>query len=168
MKERPADLFEAFREDHAILGRGFYEISGQVREKNLPAAKARADRVDREAGAHVAFEEKYFYPALRRLIRDTDVDRLHREHDEGLTVIRRLEALSESATIDEREWGNLLEKSEIMENHVAECGELFGTMGRFAPEEQQALLHQLLALRQEAPRWTQFAGGKDEHAEYEK
>ncbi len=168
MKGRPADLFEAFREDHAVLGRGFYEIAGHIRARNLPAAKARADRVDREAGAHIAFEQKHFYPALRGLFGDTDVDRLRREHDEGLTVIRQLQALSESAIVNEREWDRLLDKSEIMEDHVAECGELFGTMGRFTLEEQQTLLHQLLALRREAPRWTLITDGKDEPVEREK
>jgi len=160
MKERPADLFEAFREDHAILGRGFYEIAGHIRERNFPDAKARADQVDREAGAHIAFEQNHFYPALRGLIGGVDVDRLRREHDEGLKVIRRFQELSESSTMDEREWDGLLEKTEIMENHVAECGELFGTMGRFTPKEQKALLDKLLALRREAPRWTQIAEGK--------
>ena len=156
----PEDLFEAFREDHAILGRGFYEIAGHIRERNLSAAKARADQVDREAGAHIAFEQDRFYPALRGLIGGVDVDRLRGEHDEGLEVVTRLKGLSDSANIDEREWDRLLKKTEIMESHVAECGELFGTMGRFTPKEQRALLDQLLALRREAPRWTQIAEGK--------
>lgn len=162
MKEAPADLFEAFREDHAILGHGFYEIAGYIRARNLSAAKDRAERVDREAGAHIAFEQNYFYPALRGLLGDSYVDRLRREHDEGLKVIRRLQGLSDSANIDEREWDMLLTKSEIMEDHVAECGELFGTMGRFAPDEQQALLDQLLVLRQQAPRWTKISEGSDD------
>ena len=155
----PEDLFDAFREDHAILGRGFYEIAGHIRERNLSAAKARAGQVDREAGAHIAFEQNHFYPALCGLIGGVEVDRLRREHEEGLKVIRRFQELSENSTVDEREWDRLLEKTEIMEDHVAECGELFGTMGRFTPKEQQALLDQLLALRREAPRWTRIADG---------
>lgn len=167
MIEKPLDLFQAFKEDHAILGLGFYEIAGHLRERNLSAAKKRADRVDREAGAHVAFEEKFFYPALRRFLDNADVDRLKREHDEGLAVIKQLAAASSNTIIAGPEREDLLRKSENMEKHVAECGELFGTMGRFSLEEQDTLLRQLVKLRQDAPRWTEFASGMYGSSEHE-
>jgi hypothetical protein len=158
MNAQPSDLFQAFREDHAVLGRGLYEVSEHLRGGDLPAAKARAERLDREAGAHIAFEESFFYPALRRLLGDAEVDRLYHEHGEGLAVIRALAALPADATLDEAERRKLLRQSELMEAHVAECGELFGAMGRIPPEEQAALHRELLALRKTAPRWTELAG----------
>jgi hypothetical protein len=154
---QPSDLFQAFREDHAVLGRGLYELSERLRGGDLPAAKARAERLDREAGAHVAFEERFFYPALRRLLGDAEVDRLYHEHGEGLAVIRALAALPRDGTLDEAERRKLLRQAELMEAHVAECGELFGAMGRIPPEEQAALHRELLALRRTAPRWTEIA-----------
>jgi hypothetical protein len=151
------DLFQAFREDHAILGRGFFEISAHLRAGDLPAAKACAERVDREGGAHIAYEERFFYPALRRLLGDAEVDRLYDEHGEGLAVIRALASVSDGVMLGESARDKVLRQSEVMEAHVAECGELFGTMGRIPSEEQGALLRDLLALRKEAPRWTEVA-----------
>ncbi len=157
MNARPSDLFEAFREDHAVLGRGLHEISQHLRGGNLPAAKACGERVDREAGAHIAFEEQFFYPALRRLLGNAEADRLYREHGKGLSVIKALAELPEGAKLSEAERRALLQDAELMESHVAECGELFGAMGRIPLEDQKALFRELLALREKAPRWTEFA-----------
>ena len=157
MNARPSDLFEAFREDHAVLGRGLHEISEHLRGGDLVAAKACGERVDREAGAHIAFEEQFFYPALRRLLGDAEADRLHQEHGQGLCVIKALAELPEGATLSEAERRTMLQSSELMEAHVAECGELFADTARIPPEAQKALYRQLLALRERARRWTEFA-----------
>ena len=157
MNARPSALFDAFKEDHAVLGRGLHEISEYLRGGDLLAAKACGDRVDRQAGAHIAFEEQFFYPTLRRLLGDADVDRLYHEHGQGLSVIKALARLPEGAPLSEAERRTMLQDSEVMEAHVAECGELFGTMGRLPPVEQDALYRELVALREKAPRWTELA-----------
>ncbi len=154
---QPSDLVEAFKEDHAVLGRGLHEVSEHLRAGNQRAAKACGERVDRQAGAHIAFEEQYFYPALRRILGDAEVDRLYQEHGEGLSVIKALAELPEGAVLTESERHILLQASESTETHVADCGELFGVLGRIPLEEQKALHRELLALRERAPRWTEFA-----------
>jgi hemerythrin-like domain-containing protein len=154
---RPSDLVEAFKEDHAVLGRGLHEVSGHLRTGDRVAAKACCERVDRQVGAHIAFEEQFFYPALRRMLGDAEVDRLYQEHGQGLSVIKALAELPESAALTEAERHTLLQASELMEAHVSECGELFGVMGRIPLEEQKGLYRELLALREKAPRWTEFA-----------
>jgi len=159
---RTPSLFEAFREDHAILGRGFHELSALLRAGDLPAARERAERLDREAGAHMAFEEQHFYPALRGLIGDTEVDRLHGEHEQGIEVVRALRALPEGGSLEPNQRRALLARSELMESHVAECGELFGTLGRIPPQEQAGLYDRLLELRARQPRWTGMAAGEAE------
>ena len=157
MNVRPSDFFEAFREDHAVLGRGLHEISEHLRGGDLLAAKVCGERVDRKAGAHIAFEEQFFYPVLRRLLGDSEADRLYQEHGQGLSVIKALAELPEGAMLSEAEQRTMLQGLELMEAHVAECGELFGTMGRIPLEEQNMLYRELLALREKAPRWTEFA-----------
>lgn len=136
-------------------------MSALLRAGDLPAARERAERLDREAGAHMAFEEQHFYPALRGLIGDTEVDRLHGEHEQGLEVVRALRALPEGGSLEPNQRRALLARSELMESHVAECGELFGTMGRIPPGEREDLYRRLLALRRASPRWTDLssAGG---------
>lgn len=161
MNTRRSALFEAFRQDHAVLGRGLHEMSAHIRGGDLRAAKSCGARVNREAGAHIAFEELFFYPTLRRLLGDADVDRLYHEHAQGLSVVKALAKLPDDATLTEAERQAMLQDSELMEAHVAECGELFGAMGRVSIEEQEALYRELLALRQKAPRWTEFVGQLD-------
>lgn len=161
MNADPRALFAAFREDHEILGRGFHEISALLRAADPDGARARAARLDREAGSHIAFEERHLYPALRPLIGDAEVDRLYAEHRQGLAVIRALIAPPGHGSLDADERAGLLRQSELMESHVAECGELFGTLGRIAPAEQAALYRRLVALRQAAPSWTDVAARPD-------
>ncbi len=156
-----SDLAQAFRDDHAVLGRGLHEVSAYLRGGDLRAAKDRADRLDREAGPHIAFEERCFYPVLRRLLGDAEVERLYGEHGDGLAAIRSVAALPEGAVLDESERRGLLEQLEAMETHVVECGELFGAMGRIPRQEQEALHRELLALRERAPRWTELTAGRE-------
>ncbi|HUH69275.1 MAG TPA: hypothetical protein VLZ05_10570, partial [Mycobacterium sp.] len=68
-----------------------------------------------------------------------------------------LAELPEGAALTEAERHTLLQAAELMEAHVAECGELFGVMGRIPLEEQKALHRELLDLREKALRWTEFA-----------
>jgi Hemerythrin HHE cation binding domain len=86
-KAQLPELFEAFGEDHAVLGRGLHELSTRLRGGDLTVAKLYAERLDREAGAHIGFEERCFYPALRPLLGDAEVERLRCEHRQGLWVI---------------------------------------------------------------------------------
>jgi hypothetical protein len=157
MSARPSNLFETFREDHAGLGHGLHEISEHLRGGDLPAARACGERLDREAGAHIAFEEHFFYPVLRHLLGNAEAERLYQEHGHGLSVIKSLAALPEGAPLSKSERTSMLRDLELMEAHVAECGELFGAMGRIPIEEQNALYRELLALREQAPRWTEVA-----------
>jgi len=157
MNVRASELFEAFRQDHSVLGRGLHEISKHLRSGNILGAKACSERIDREVGSHIAFEEQFFYPVLRRLLGDAEADRLYEEHAQGLWVIKALAALPEGAMPSEHEKQIMLQASELMEAHVAECGELVGAMGRIPFEEQKILYGELLALREKAPRWTEFA-----------
>lgn len=154
-------LFDAFHADHAALGRGLYEIDSELRGRDVKAAKAAAERLDREAGAHIAFEEQYFYPALRRLLGDEVVDRFYHEHGAGLDLIRSLGQASATEGLTDQRSRKLLSEAELMQSHVVECGELFGAMGRIPLEEQKMLHAELVRLRGLAPRWTEVGGQKE-------
>jgi hypothetical protein len=153
-------LFAAFREDHAVLGRGFHDLSQSLRVRDMRAVQKAARHLDEVAGAHIAFEERHFYPALIPLLGANEVERLLNEHARGLGAIREILVMSDSETVPEPRWVALLEWSQEMEQHIAECGELFGAMGRIDVAEREALLQHLLELRRESPRWTDLAGGE--------
>jgi hypothetical protein len=149
-------LFEAFREDHARLGKGFFDLSQSLRADDLGRAKAIARELDAEAGAHIAFEEHHFYPRLRPLLGDVDVDRMATEHEIGLEVIKTLERRPADEKFPTSTKVKLLKDADAMSTHIAECGELFSAIGRLDAGEQQSLLDELLAWRQKRPTWSEI------------
>ena len=154
MARTKEELLKAFQEDHAVLGRGFHQISTCLRAGDLAGAKAVATALDDDAGAHIAFEERHFYPALVPLLGEGHVMAMLGEHRQGAEVIRALGPGSAQAPLGDDRRCELLRASEAMERHIAECGELFEAMGRIAESEQAELLDKLQALRAEHPSWT--------------
>lgn len=154
MERTKDDLLTAFRDDHAVLGLGFHRISTCLRANDLAGAQAAAAGLDHDAGAHIAFEEQHFYPALVPLLGEGEVKQLFGGHAEGLRVIRALVSRSADEALPEDRRVDLLSASESMEKHIAECGDLFEAMGRIPEPEQVALLHELLRLRSEHRAWT--------------
>ena len=132
-----------------------FDLSQSLRSGDLDRAKAIADELDRNAGAHVAFEERHFYPKLRTLLDDADVDRMEAEHGVGLEAIKALKGLSQDEDLTSATKAKLLQDAETMSTHIAECGELFGAIGRLDAKEQQSLFDQLLAWRERRPRWSE-------------
>lgn len=151
-------LFDAFHRDHAVLGRGFHELSTRLAVRDLPGAARVARQLEGEGGAHIAFEERVFYPLMRRLLGDPAVDRMYREHARGHALIGELLDLPAQASLPQERWGDMLDRSRQMELHIAECGSLFAAMGRLTPDEHDELFEHLTAWRKEAPRWTEVAG----------
>lgn len=156
-----ASLSDAFREDHARLGRGFFELSARLRENDVTAACAVAEQIDVSAGAHIAFEEEDFYPRLASLIGPRQVDRMLQEHRAGLDVVGTLVRHDPRGPLDEATRRRLVVETAAMSDHIAECGELFGTLGRVRETEQLALLERLLEWRRRRPRWTSYAARRD-------
>lgn len=158
MQHQKNSLFEAFHADHATLGRGFHELSQSLRAHDLGSARDIADRIDAQAGAHVAFEEEHFYKALLPLLGEAEVGRMYEEHRRGLKVVRSvLQLASSKQPLEETVRVQLVHESEAMQTHIAECGGLFEAMGRIPVEEQAVLYQHLLKWREANPRWTDFA-----------
>ena len=156
MSKASNKLFDAFREDHAILGRGFQDIATCLRSGDIDGARETAARMDMEAGAHIVFEEEHFYPALSRFLDSAEIDEMYAEHETGRSVIEALLAMDDGAMPDAGARAALLAQAETMAHHIAECGTLFGAMGGLASEEQDALHDALMRLREMVPRWSQY------------
>ncbi|TRD11629.1 hemerythrin domain-containing protein [Erythrobacter insulae] len=160
MSDPVSELFDEFRHDHQTMGRGLFAIAKALRAEDDQAAGSAARAIDRAAGAHIKFEELYFYPELRALLGNQTVDRFAQEHSEGLAAMVRLTALEESARLSDAERKHLLDQIETMRAHTDECGEHFGALGRIPRQQQESLLAALRKLRSEAQLWTQLATGK--------
>lgn len=157
MADAVRELFDEFRRDHEVLGRGLHEIATALRAGDDAAAGAAARRLDVAAGPHIAFEETQFYPELRKLIGDAEVDRFEHEHELGVASIGRLTALRAGDGLTGEERNRLLAQVETMQLHTDECGEHFGALGRIPARRQEELLRMLRQLRKKPPRWSTLA-----------
>ena len=141
-------LLEAFEQDHVMLGRGFNQLSCCLRAGDSAGACAAARRLCGAAGAHIGFEEEDFYPALVPLLGEETVRRMRQEHCCGFDVICTLLSRGHDLPLHPDLGERLLAQSEVMEEHIAECGELFAAVRDIPPLRQQALYDRLIEWRQ--------------------
>jgi len=153
MTEIKQRLFDAFRADHALLGSGFYELATRVRKSDMPGAKVIATKINKEAGAHIVFEERAFYPALERFLDKDELDNMYDEHKRGRALLEKILTIDDSVKLDDSLQKELLTEIHAIESHISECGELFGVMGSLTVEEMRKLLDQLVAYKKQAPSW---------------
>lgn len=150
-------LFKAFKNDHAALGRGLHELREALAAGDADGAKKAAARIDREAGAHIAFEEADFYPALKPFLSGKEVADMYQEHADGFALINSILSADDAEQLGETRRQMLIKAVENMQTHVSECGELFGAMGGLSSAEHKRLLEELNRWRKKAPRWTDVA-----------
>lgn len=147
------ELLHDFRQDHAVIGGGFGNLSAALRAGDMDKAVNFAQAMNLKAGAHIAFEEKDFYPKLVELLGEKQVDRLYREHLVGFEVIQELIGKPDKKHLQPETIRRLLGDAERMEQHIAECHDLFQAMARLSTEEQSKLLERLRYWQEENPTW---------------
>ena len=147
-----AQLLEAFRHDHAMLGRGFNELSCSLRAGDAAGACAAARGLQDVAGAHIGFEEEEYYPALVPLLGEETVRRMRQEHCCALDVICTLLQRGLDLPLPSGLAARLLAQSELMEEHIADCGELFSALRSIPAGKQQELYDKLIQWRQSPER----------------
>ncbi len=150
-------VFEAFHADHAALGQALHELrtllaAGETKKAQLCAAK-----LNRTAGAHIAFEENDFYPALKHALSESEIEAMYNEHADGLSVIQGISDAETSQLANPLVKADFLLRIEALQGHVAECGDLFGAMGALTEEEFKVLYGQIEYWRKQAPHWTIIA-----------
>jgi hypothetical protein len=147
-------LFDAFQADHAELGRGLYGLRIALSSGDPDGARRAANVLDTNAGAHIAFEEFDFYPALKSRLSEEEVAAMYLEHAEGLILIHEIKGASDSVLNSSQKKAQLLKQIDVLDHHVADCGDLFGAMGGLSDVEYENLLSRLEYWRHEAPQWS--------------
>jgi hypothetical protein len=150
-------LFNAFQEDHAVLGRGLHELRSLVLAEDVQSLKAAARNLDKAAGGHIAFEEEDFYPALKAFLSADEVAGMYEEHAHGAATLTDIAELDPDRPLQTLQQQHLLDRIDEMEQHVSECGELFGAMGGLDDAAKDNLMERLQYWRKLAPTWTGFA-----------
>lgn len=150
-------LFDAFRDDHAILGRGLHELRSYLVADDVPGLKIAGQKLDKAAGGHIAFEEEDFYPALKAFLSAAEVEEMYAEHADGARTLAMIAELDTNRALQATQKQRLLERIDQMEQHVSECGELFGALGGLDEASKDELMNRLTYWRDLAPTWTGFA-----------
>lgn len=149
-------LSQAFQFDHARLA----QLSGNLRRalsnRDIIGARNIANDLDREAGAHIAFEEIDFYPALKPYLPEQDIEKLYLDHVAGLVTIEFILDDGPSQEIDERQFNMLIERIKAFEMHITVCGKIFTSMEALSSLRLQDLWERLVYWRRKAPRWTEI------------
>lgn len=151
-----SSLKDAFIEDHQTLTRGLSRLVKLVEEESYEEASRVARELDEAAGPHIEFEEKSFYPEVRKTRGQAYVDNLYDEHRSGLEAVRTLSKLAAGKVPDASEREQLLVDLRRALDHAVSCGTLLSHVTALPDEEQEAFLAELERYRDLGHRWTEL------------
>lgn len=149
------NLNAEFVEDHRKLIRGYRDARVAIEANDREAAQVIAERLDREAGAHIEFEERFLYPIVAAARGEDYASRLYQEHNATLQTLIELQAASSMDEAARLRW--LAGLQEGLE-HAATCGTLLSHLETLPEERQAELLDSLRSLRSRKSRWSELSG----------
>lgn len=156
----PSSLKDAFIEDHQTLTRGLSHLLKLVQEEDYDEASRVARELDKAVGPHIEFEEKSFYPEVRKTRGREYVENLYDEHGSGLEAVRALSKLEPGDVPDPEERERLLSLLRRVLDHAVSCGTLLSHVTSLADVEQQEFLAELERYRKLAHKWTELHGSE--------
>ena len=159
-----SSLATAFVDDHRQLTRSLKQLKDTLGRHDLSEAKRIAEELDRAAGPHILFEEVFLYPEVARARGRDYIDRLYEEHRAGRDLLTRILRSDSRRRLGDEEQARLLQQAEMMLDHAVSCGTLLSHLTTLDQTTQKEYFAALLALRQQAKRWTEIpepAPGQD-------
>lgn len=152
-------LQQEFLDDHRILIAGLNKIIMALEGNQTAEAMRLAGELDRDAGAHMAFEEEVFYPQLAAVYGEEFVQQMLAEHEAGHRAIKSLVSLKESQELTDKERVGVLDDLGVALKHVMSCGTMLAELGSGKPEMDAQALDRLRELRERAGRWSRRSYG---------
>jgi len=147
-------LFAAFQEDHAVLGRSLHDLRILINKGEAGPIRDLAKQIIETSGAHIAFEEFEFYPALRSHLSESEVTNMYLEHAEGLQLLQELSAIEDGKLFSSDFLKHVYSSLDVLDHHVADCGNLFGAMGGLSEIEYGDLINKIEYWRELSPTWS--------------
>ena len=148
------NLNAAFVEDHRKLIRGYRDAKLAIEANDREAAQVIAGRLDREAGPHIEFEERFLYPIVAAARGEDYAARLYQEHTATLQTLIELQT---AASMDEAARQRWLAGLQEGLEHAATCGTLLSHLETLPAEQQEELLETLTSLRRKNSRWSELS-----------
>jgi len=151
-------LFAAFQEDHAVLGRSLHNLRILIQKGDATSIRVLANEIIEISGAHIAFEEFEFYPALRSHLSESEVVNMYLEHAEGLQLLQQLSCVEDNQLSSDDFMKHIFTSLDVLDHHVADCGNLFGAMGGLTETDYIHLMERLAYWREISPSWLEVSG----------
>jgi hemerythrin-like domain-containing protein len=147
-------LQQEFLDDHRKLTRDLKSLLASLERGDLGEAIAVATELDRDAGAHMAFEEEVFYPRLARVHGQPFVDRMVDEHETGQRAVKRVLDLQSGAELTESQHDELVADLRVALGHVLSCGTMLSELDSGESTADRRALDRLRQLRAEGELWS--------------
>ncbi len=147
-------LQQEFLDDHRILIAGIQGIIEAIEREDSGRAIELAAELDRQAGAHMAFEEEIFYPRLAKVYGAEFVEQMVAEHGVGQRAVRTLLAKNLDRPLSRKQRSQVLEDLDVALKHVMSCGTMLSELASGTAEVNAKSLDRLRELRDQGERWT--------------
>lgn len=149
-------VVEEFVADHRRMTRRLAELLATVRRGDLKTAVDEADRIDREAGPHIEFEERVLYPEVGKARGAALEEKLRAEHETIRGGLLRLKQLKDQDARNPQVRDELEKTFETAIEHAEHCGTLISHLEVLPPQRKQAALNRLEEFRRAGRRWTEL------------
>jgi hypothetical protein len=153
-------LEKEFVVDHRETTRGLKALKDALTANDDVAVLDAAQRLDRVAGPHIAFEEQWLYPLVAESRGEEFRHHMTSEHDEVVDALSKIQACDGLATVSaarKAEWQRNLQTGL---DHVITCGTLLSHLSVLDEVERVEILRRLQDLRDEGILWTELAAKK--------
>jgi hypothetical protein len=150
-------LLREFRADHQRITGTLQRLQRAIRQADLPLVRTILAGADPLFGAHFKFEECHLYPALTRFIGAGGVREMVREHDTVFQEVGKLLGLAQRAAWSEPEQAEALESFGRLGEHPEHCDSLSRFIEQLPLSQQDSLLGNMEAIRQERPGFSAYA-----------
>ena len=149
-------LHTAYSEGHQRLVAGLRQIIQAIEQEDYATAVESAGEIDRLAGPHVEFEERYLYPVVEEIDGEATASRLYTQHVHSIATLHELEHWPEGVAphADVRQRWLCSLRSAV--EHAAQTHALLNYLGGMPLAQKQQMLRRHEALQQHGHRWSEL------------
>ena len=150
-------LIQEFRADHQRIRGALLRLHRAIEQGDVPLVRTILGGADTLLGAHFKFEELHLYPALSGFLGDDGVRQMFREHDSIFQGVGDLIGLAQQATWADPDRDAALERLGLVGDHPENCDDLCRYIERLPTTQQESLMAEMQAIRQERPAFSAYA-----------
>lgn len=153
-----ADFFVEFRSDHRAVLRALLDIRKAIEGQDFRRAYELFDGLDKAAGPHMEFEERYLYPSLIPLLGEERVKALISDHQGAAEIVHKAKQILSKETVTDEDIAQLNEFIRIFLQHASDCEGTALLAEALSQEQIDEFGKQLVALRSTGKPLTVYKG----------